>query len=55
MAEKPESQERALDPFDSLVAGIKITQERQRTEGKRTLPTPEIDKYIQKNQEEVRK
>jgi len=55
MAEKPESQERVFNQFDSLVAGIKITQERRRTEGKRTLPTPEIDKYIQKKQEEARK
>jgi len=52
---KPETQEKQLDPFDALVAGIKIAQERQKAEGKTTLPTPEIDKYIKKKGEEPKK
>ncbi|MBI4153434.1 hypothetical protein HY503_00325 [Candidatus Woesebacteria bacterium] len=52
---KPEAPERKLNPFDALVAGIKIAQQRQRAAGGTPIPTPEIDKYIQKKKEEPRK
>ncbi len=52
---KPESKAEKLEPFDALVAGIKMSQERQRAHGKTTLPTPEIDKYIQRKREEPNK
>lgn len=44
--------EKKLDPLDALIAGIKITHKRQRAEGETPIPTPEIDKYLQKKKEE---
>ena len=52
---KPETPERELNPVDALVAGIKIAHGRQKAEGKTPIPTPEIDKYLQKKKEEPKK
>lgn len=52
---KPEVQKSELDPFDALIAGIKISHTRQKSEGRVPPPTPEIDKYLREKRQRQEK
>ncbi|OGM02513.1 hypothetical protein A2115_00830 [Candidatus Woesebacteria bacterium GWA1_41_8] len=47
----PSKQE--LNPFDMLVASFKKVTERSKQQGRSSLPTPEIDRYLEEKRGEA--